>query len=484
MKLSVLIPVYNRREALGRCLAALARQTLPRREFEVVVGDDGSDDQPEALADVFRSSLDLRFVRTPHRNRAAALNAAFHASSGDVVLFTDSDMIPTPTLLERHRDFHRRDPRPHAALLGHMDWAPSRPPTRFMRYIVGPTAWQFGYGMLVDGGRAPWGHFYGGNTSAKRAFLAASGLHDDALSRAEDVELGYRLARAGMELIYDAAAVNYHDHHVTVGAFARRNHAVGRALVQVAQRHPELVAALPLFAGAAFAREAERQGRTLDALVAGAEAIDRRAPVLPDETAVFRLYDLILWLSLGQGIREALREAFAQSETPATVIVPGGGTNAPLAPGIRDRLVALERLGWEFLVLQTDAGPATRCGQLACYAAAARARGRQLCFVQQDDLDAERVVALAEASAREPEAGLVIQRTSGGRDAIAIPRPLFFECQGFAAEGGDDALGWRLAERVCALGYAPRELAPLAPAAATTSVPPLAEAPPGPSGAA
>ncbi len=479
MKLSVLIPVYNRREALGRCLAALTRQTLPRREFEVVVGDDGSDDQPEALADAFRSSLDLRFVRTPHRNRAAALNAAFHASSGDVVFFTDSDMLPTPTLLERHRDFHRRDPRPHAALLGYMDWAPSLTPTRFMRYIVGPTAWQFGYGMRVDGERAPWGHFYGGNTSAKRAFVAASGLHDDSLSRAEDIELGYRLARAGMELVYDAAAVNYHDHHVTVGAFARRNRAVGRALVQIAQRHPELVVMLPLFEGAAFAREAERRGRTLEALVARAEAIDREAPVLPDETAVFKLYDLILWLSLGQGVREALHEGFAQSDTPATVIVPGGGTAAPIAPRIREQLAALERLGWEFLVLQTDSRPATRCGRLACYAAAAQARGRQLCFVQRDDLDAERVVALVEASAGEPRAGLVIQRTGRGRDAIAIPRPLFFECGGFAAEGRGDALGWRLAERVRALGYAPRELAPLAPAAAT----PSATAPP-PAGAA
>ncbi len=482
MKLSVLIPVYNRREALGRCLAALARQTLPRREFEVVVVDDGSDDRPEALADVFRSSLDLRFVRTPHRNRAAALNAAFHASSGDVIVFTDSDMIPTPTLLERHRDFHRRDPRPQAALLGYMEWAPSLTPTRFMRYIVGPTAWQFGYGMLVDGERAPWGHFYGGNTSAKRAFLAASGLHDDALFRAEDIELGYRLARAGMELFYDAAAVNYHDHPVTVGAFARRNRAVGRALVQVAQRHPELIVMLPLFQGSAFAREAERRGWTLEALVARAEAIDREAPVLPDETAVFQLYDVILWLSLGQGVREALHEGFAQSDTPATVIVPGSGTAAPIAPRIRDRLAALERLGWECLVVQTDFGPATRCGRLACYAAAVQARGRQLCFVHRDDLDAERVIALAEASAGEPRAGLVIQRTGDGRDAIAIPRPLFFECGGFAAEGRDDALGWRLVERVRALGYAPRELVPLAPAAAT----PSATAPPpgGPAGAA
>ena len=85
MKLSVLIPVYNRRAALAQCLGALARQTLGRDEFEVIVSDDGSDDQPETLADEFGSALDLRFARQHHANRVAALNTGFHASRGDIV---------------------------------------------------------------------------------------------------------------------------------------------------------------------------------------------------------------------------------------------------------------------------------------------------------------------------------------------------------------------------------------------------------------
>lgn len=474
MTLSVLVPVYNRRAALGRCLEALTRQTLPRDRFEVIVGDDGSDDRPEALADVFGTMLDLRFVRAPHRNRAAALNAAFHAARGDVVLFTDSDMLPTPTLLERHCDFHRRDPRPQAALLGFMDWAPSLAPSRFMRYIVGPTAWQFGYGALVDGGRAPWGCFYGGNTSAKRAFLAASGLHDESLARVEDIELGYRLARAGMELFYDAAAVNYHDHFVTVGAFAQRNHAVGRALVQIAERHPELIVQLPLFDGAAFARQAEGRGHTLEGLVARAEELDCRPPGSVDEGAVFLLYDLVLWLSLGQGIRSALWAGFERAETPATVIVAGGGTDpTAIAPRLRDELVALERVGWEFFFVGSEHAAQNPLARLACGVAAARARGRQLCFVHRDDLDAERIAALAAASARDPGAGLVIQRGRAGREAISIARPLFFECGGFAAEGGAESFGTPLLERIRALGYAPREIAPRAPAAEGPDGPPV-----------
>ena len=466
MKLSVLIPVYNRRAALAQCLGALARQTLGRDEFEVIVCDDGSDDQPEALAEAFGSALDLRFVRRAHANRAAALNTGFHAAGGDVVLFTDSDMVPTPTLLEKHRDFHRRDPRPQAAMLGYMDWYPALPVTRFMRHIVERSAWQFGYRALTDGAPATWGYFYGGNSSVKREFLAAHGLHDESFARAEDVELGYRLSEAGMELVYDASAVNYHNHFVTVRDFVRRNENVGRALVHFARRHPELTGHLPLFAGASLARETERRGLTVDGLVAQAEAVEGLELPPAEEAEVARLYEILLAFALGQGIRETLRADFAHARARATVIVPSGQLDAPLAAPLRDRLVALEQAGFEFLLFHAgrdglSLDPTASLGAevlTACQAAAVRASGKHLCFVHRADLDDGRLTKLVETIAREPSAGLVLDRTLAGRDAVVIPRPLFFECGGFGQAGGDAAFGWRLVEKLGVLGYRPREL--------------------------
>ena len=468
MKLSVLIPVYNRRTALAQCLGALARQTIGRDEFEVIVCDDGSDDQPEELAGAFGSAVDLRFVRRAHTNRAAALNTGFHAARGDVVVFTDSDMVPTPALLEKHRDFHRRDPRPQAALLGYMDWYPALPVTRFMRHIVEDSAWQFGYRALTDGAPATWGYFYGGNSSVKREFLAAHGLHDESFARAEDVELGYRLSQAGMELVYDASAVNQHNHFVTVRDFVRRNENVGRALVHFARRHPELTGHLPVFAGAAIARETERRGLTVDGLVAQAEAVDGLELPPSEEVEVARLYEVLLAFALGQGIRQELRADFEQARARATVIVPSGRLDTPLAAPLRDRLVALEQAGYEFLLFQAGReglalDPTASLGAEvlhACQAAAVRASGKYLCFVHRADLDDRRLTALTDAIAREPEAGLVIDRSVSGRDAVAIARPLFFECGGFGQAGGDAAFGWRFVEKLGVLGYRPRELAP------------------------
>jgi len=340
--------------------------------------------------------------------------------------------------------------------------------TRFMRYIVSDSAWQFGYRALADGAPATWGYFYGGNSSVKREFLAANGLHDESFARAEDVELGYRLSQAGMELVYDASAVNYHNHFVTVRDFTRRNQAVGRALVHFARRHPELTGHLPVFAGAALARETERRGLTIDGLVAQAEAVERLELPPAEEVEVARLYEVLLAFALGQGIREALWADFEKAPARATVIVPSGRTDGGLPAPLRDRLLALERAGYEFLLFHTGRDgltldPTASLGAEvlhACQAAAIRASGKHLCFVHRTDLDDGRLAALAETIAREPEAGLVIDRLVAGRDAVAIPRPLFFECGGFGQAGGDAAFGWRLVEKLGALGYRPRELAP------------------------
>ncbi len=50
MRLSVVIPTYNRKEILLECLRALDSQTLLKDRYEVLVVDNGSTDQSVAIA--------------------------------------------------------------------------------------------------------------------------------------------------------------------------------------------------------------------------------------------------------------------------------------------------------------------------------------------------------------------------------------------------------------------------------------------------
>lgn len=95
-RISVVVPVRDRRDLLAKLFDGLAAQTF--RDFEVVVVDDGSTD---GSAD--RAEAEHRFavtvVRQPGVGAVAARQQGVTASRGAVLAFTDSDCVPLPTWL-------------------------------------------------------------------------------------------------------------------------------------------------------------------------------------------------------------------------------------------------------------------------------------------------------------------------------------------------------------------------------------------------
>lgn len=92
--LSVVIPAYNeetnlRAGALDKVAAYLAQQAYT---YEVLIVDDGSDDETAAMVDAFVAEHPLfRLLRNPHRGKAHAVIAGVLAAQGTIILFTDMD---------------------------------------------------------------------------------------------------------------------------------------------------------------------------------------------------------------------------------------------------------------------------------------------------------------------------------------------------------------------------------------------------------
>lgn len=104
---SVIIPVFNDSLRLRRCLEALARQSYPRSRYEVVVVDNGSDEDIGALVEAFPGVV---FGREAQPGSYAARNTALELARGDVLAFTDSDCVPNPNWVARGVDALRRNP--------------------------------------------------------------------------------------------------------------------------------------------------------------------------------------------------------------------------------------------------------------------------------------------------------------------------------------------------------------------------------------
>ncbi len=89
--ISVIVPVYNVKPYLRKCLNSLKRQTL--KQIEVICIDDGSTDESGAIADEYISAEWPRFrcIHTENHGLSAARNRGIDEAEADWVMFVDSD---------------------------------------------------------------------------------------------------------------------------------------------------------------------------------------------------------------------------------------------------------------------------------------------------------------------------------------------------------------------------------------------------------
>ena len=211
-RISVLVPSFQRPDALARCLAALAAQTHP--PDEIVIGIRAGDAATVAVAEAARASgRPVRVATTPVRGVVASMQAALDVASGDVIALTDDDARPSPRWI--------------AGLLAHFasaadvggvggrDWQPHE---RGMARRVGTVQW---FGRVIGNHHLGAGPsrdvdvLKGVNCAFRAPLLRAIGL--DARLRGDGAQLHWELGvclplrRAGWRLVYDPEVAVDHD---------------------------------------------------------------------------------------------------------------------------------------------------------------------------------------------------------------------------------------------------------------------------------
>ena len=96
--ISIIVPVYNDREGLKRCMDALSSQTIDPQQFEVIVVDNGSECSPEAIVGNYAFAK-LFVENTP--GSYAARNKGVSKAKGEYLAFLDADCIPENDWLEQ-----------------------------------------------------------------------------------------------------------------------------------------------------------------------------------------------------------------------------------------------------------------------------------------------------------------------------------------------------------------------------------------------
>jgi glycosyltransferase involved in cell wall biosynthesis len=244
---SVVVPTFERCDALRRLLHALKRQSLPPSAFEVVVAVDGSHDGTLEMLESFSSPYRLQWVSQTNGGRATACNAGIRRAQGQIVVIFDDDMEPAPECLEAHCREH--DLQSRRCVMGASPIALEHGDPPHVRYVAAKFAEHLE--RLAEPGHCfQIRDFYSGNVSVPRRELLAVGLFDERFREYgnEDLELAHRLVATGMALAYSAEAVAVQRYHKSLRQLASDELSKGRTAVLFASMHPDALPGLKLTA--------------------------------------------------------------------------------------------------------------------------------------------------------------------------------------------------------------------------------------------
>jgi len=229
---SIVIPVKDRAEELGRCLNSLSRLHYPKEKLEIIVVDDGSTDNTPEVAKTFGAFLfESGGVG---KGPASARNRGSMAARGEILAFIDSDCIASPEWLEELVGLF--DDPEVAAVGGLVDGMHT---SSFLdRYEVVMSSLTLG--NRERSGQQGDDTFYVPSCNLlvrSAAFRTAAGF-DPELHVGEDVDLSWRLRDTGHKIIYVPQGKVGHEHRNAFLPFLKRRFQYGTSEGMLQLLHP------------------------------------------------------------------------------------------------------------------------------------------------------------------------------------------------------------------------------------------------------
>jgi GT2 family glycosyltransferase len=234
MEVSIIIPTYNRRDILKKCLECLLPQTYPADKFEVVIADDNSTDGTKEMVQSFRAPFKIKFVLQDISKRGAAANnnLGIKNASGKYLLFMNNDIFVTPDFISQHMKYHEKYP-------GVIVQGPAYN-TSDLNNPLQETKGYSGYSNIQLGYFVTW------NCSIEKELIVKAGMFDEAFRNIswEDIELGTRLRKLKIKQVFNPEAKAYHYRSpfslADMEGIRKKSIAMGHNAVIYYRKHPRL----------------------------------------------------------------------------------------------------------------------------------------------------------------------------------------------------------------------------------------------------
>jgi len=219
--ISIIIPTFNRSKILEKTLSRLKIQTYDKKNYEIIVVDDGSSEDIASIVENCKLPVEHNVIRLCKRshNGGKPRNAGANIARGDILLFQDCDRLFFKDTLERHRE---SVPDNMSISLGFNlepkqykdDWPLDISQIDLSQFQMDYREAVFGNYCLKE--EFPFVYCNTNHVALSRSLFDSVGGFDESFNKwgFEDNELGYRLWKNGINFIFNKQAVAIHHPHL------------------------------------------------------------------------------------------------------------------------------------------------------------------------------------------------------------------------------------------------------------------------------
>ena len=233
MKISIIVPVYNRPKELEELLESLHNQT--NKSFEVIIVEDGSTLRSESVVEDFKDKLDIKYFSKENTGPGLSRNYGCEKASGDYCIFLDSDCVLPPDYFETVLGVLLNE---DVDAFGGPDKA-HKDFTKFQKAI--------NYSMTsflttggIRGGSEKLDKFHPRSFNMgilMEVFNATRGF--SSMRFGEDIDMSIRILRQGFKTKLIKDAFVYHKRRTNLRQFFKQVYNSGIARINLYKRHPD-----------------------------------------------------------------------------------------------------------------------------------------------------------------------------------------------------------------------------------------------------
>jgi glycosyltransferase involved in cell wall biosynthesis len=197
VKVSIVIPTYNRKELLRKTLESLFDQTYPKDKYEIIVCDDGSSDGTEEMVkeQMKKAPCVLKYYKQKNKGAAAARNLGIKYATNEIIGFTDDDCCVTSTWIENAIKYLEKN-KNICGVVGKILPLPYNKKFFYKAHMVEVTKEN--------------GSYCTGNIFYNKKPLLTVGGFDTEFKFFEDIELAWRLKENNYDIHYNENILVYH----------------------------------------------------------------------------------------------------------------------------------------------------------------------------------------------------------------------------------------------------------------------------------